>query len=1161
MMQSPSCHIDRRHSGISDHKRSVPIVYLSEKSLERLHEKLKRSSSTFTEKVACHDSDSALTERKKRQPKQQFYQAGRGHTQLANKVKDEKVINSRMTPKESKSEKLLRTPPKSRQKKSMASSKIADCKTLTKDETLSTPRTEKSINKIDNSNLESMNNDSSCKTTGGKRYNNISRLPVEEIYSAKDENINASLDTTKDIIEIPSQNYLLASSPVKSNGRSPSRRQLIHFDSDYTRSRSQSIGSNMDDYNRSSFMYDNRMNTKQSLGRRRQLSESSDVVSRQSVEQLNSQTVTTLGRYANDVESRLENLLDKLDCADENLAKKRLFEEREHLKLIYKCILLKDVEYASKNGVDNQLWKNIFYQLVEKLRGQLEFSYDDERENIKSVLIDVFEAGNTFYKELLVDLQKMYEFSLEDVPLDPNVVETKRKSHLKKIKLAVMICQKIFLCLGDLARYRESTKESTEFGSARKWYLSAKKVEPRNGRPYNQLALLAVLTKRRLDAVYYYIRSLGAGNPVLTAKESLLALFNDIRRKKEYLQQREKKQSSSTNNSVSGGDNAKGNIHEFRDLPREEWVLPHIYSSVQQDFDKLATSPEDTNSNVAQLEGKPNENLQQLPKKSTTVNTSTLKEFILSFLNLNGIIFTRIAFDLFEDQMSHVIGLFSSILQSAKGMPEKTAFCLLTVVFFTVHDQHEKSKGDLYNNLFLTRSVELTFAMITCITKKVVSIFEAIGVSHRREKLNSESSMWISMLKISCDWLYTNKKIWTGHDNFTHFHNIYELTNNLAQVLNLLHTSFYISSVDHDFKKVDNHSEYMQCELVKVELPEDDEFKGFSPLSHFEDGPHYLLKFESYCAEMKQDACNYIRCNIIYEFLQYLCGIDFPLIAFKGGQYITLVPKVVEIENVFSGNRDHTGCNSGGGGGDKSMSPPSKFDHHRVKQDFVDDQSLGDQYHNENDLNDLKQYHNALQQTKQYQDKRQQLIQISLNNANDTLSNRAVVKVCPQFLVPDTNCFIDHLNLIHKILERSDYYVVCVPLIVFIELKGLATHSKSSNSHAISVKDSAKAAFDFLSDVFGTRKNHEFRIKALTNQGTKLETFSFLSQEVESAGNNDDFILQCCVKHEEKQSKISSNSNVLTTVLLTDDRNLRVKALTKNTPAKSLPAFCRWTMI
>lgn len=66
------------------------------------------------------------------------------------------------------------------------------------------------------------------------------------------------------------------------------------------------------------------------------------------------------------------------------------------------------------------------------------------------------------------------------------------------------------------------------------WYLKAQQIAPKNGRPYNQLAILAVYTRRKLDAVYYYMRSLAASNPFITARESLLSLFDEARKKVMY---------------------------------------------------------------------------------------------------------------------------------------------------------------------------------------------------------------------------------------------------------------------------------------------------------------------------------------------------------------------------------------------------------------------------------------------------------------------------------------------------------------------------------------------------------------------------------------------------------------------------------------------------
>lgn len=85
--------------------------------------------------------------------------------------------------------------------------------------------------------------------------------------------------------------------------------------------------------------------------------------------------------------------------------------------------------------------------------------------------------------------------------------------------------------LGDIERYKQHLLSVKEWSMARSCYLKACKITPRNGKPYNQLAVIAVYAKRRLDAVYYYIRSLTVSNPIMTAREKLHAIFDDVQRK------------------------------------------------------------------------------------------------------------------------------------------------------------------------------------------------------------------------------------------------------------------------------------------------------------------------------------------------------------------------------------------------------------------------------------------------------------------------------------------------------------------------------------------------------------------------------------------------------------------------------------------------------
>lgn len=58
--------------------------------------------------------------------------------------------------------------------------------------------------------------------------------------------------------------------------------------------------------------------------------------------------------------------------------------------------------------------------------------------------------------------------------------------------MVIISAQKMLICLGDLCRYKEQALDSANFAKARDYYLKAQQLAPKNGKPYNQLALLAV---------------------------------------------------------------------------------------------------------------------------------------------------------------------------------------------------------------------------------------------------------------------------------------------------------------------------------------------------------------------------------------------------------------------------------------------------------------------------------------------------------------------------------------------------------------------------------------------------------------------------------------------------------------------------------------------
>ena len=99
------------------------------------------------------------------------------------------------------------------------------------------------------------------------------------------------------------------------------------------------------------------------------------------------------------------------------------------------------------------------------------------------------------------------------------------------MKLAVRSCHLILLNIGDLERYIGDLSQDSNYSKANREYQKAQALAPKNGKSYNQLAVVAVKCKRKLDAVYYYIRSLEASNPIESARERLTGIFQDIKRK------------------------------------------------------------------------------------------------------------------------------------------------------------------------------------------------------------------------------------------------------------------------------------------------------------------------------------------------------------------------------------------------------------------------------------------------------------------------------------------------------------------------------------------------------------------------------------------------------------------------------------------------------
>ena len=113
------------------------------------------------------------------------------------------------------------------------------------------------------------------------------------------------------------------------------------------------------------------------------------------------------------------------------------------------------------------------------------------------------------------------------------------------------------------------------------------------------------------------------------------------------------------------------------------------------------------------------------------------------------------------------------------------------------------------------------------------------------------------------------------------------------------------------------------------------------------------------------------------------------------------------------------------------------------------------------------------------------------------------LEICPRFVVPDTNCFIDHLADLRQI-ALTGLFGVRVPVVVLGELDGLAKGQQQqagglaaaaragarTAEHAASVAESARRALSFLHSGAAAAS-----VKPVTSKGSTLNTFGIMTEE------------------------------------------------------------------
>ncbi|KRZ89399.1 Telomerase-binding protein EST1A [Trichinella sp. T8] len=713
---------------------------------------------------------------------------------------------------------------------------------------------------------------------------------------------------------------------------------------------------------------------------------------------------------------------------------------REKLEEAYRKAMQAEKSLIAIYSLERRLWKTAFYTPVKILRQKMNEN-GKNRQQYKNAALSIIVSGMKFYKKLLISYQEICKLKIEEYvviyPLNLDcLVNGIQKCAIDPITQQVLnSMQRCAVCLGDLARYELGCtgKKSQE---SEMYYQMAIVLGAFSSYPYNRLAVLGIQENRKLDAVYYFIRSIALSVSSSNSTEHLRSIFND------------------TKEEISAYEDSFGKMkHQEKKKSRskKDEMSSCFAQEVWYSFEGIRI--QDYESGI--------ERGRAIDEILISGSTDELyRRCVAYILHLNGILFTKIDVDTFSNVARTAVIQFVELLRRAESPLTATGLLkLILITLFTVQHIQMKMKQNKNNescSVLLQLAVQLTLNIFTILLFFIEKQLEAILLG-----IDDPSSLrMLPALHIMCRWFSLPSSL-----------KLIQKMNSIGRIeFDGLEMKLWASFMDLCKMLLISKTEGKLCfsesqegdETIAVHLPED--CLSVALFVDFErDPPLYFIqrKFN------KSVVLNHLRLESVLKL---------------GGH--------LNVNNIYI-NRDIAA----------------------VEAEPVDE---------------------------------------LLNLSKKEEEYDYELHIYPQRLVIDTNTFVDHLKLIIKLVKMKKYTIL-VPLVVFNELYGLGKYHESDW-----VQTQCTLAMKLIKEWL---QDDSLRVKGVTTSGTLIKTFDFFNEATEKI-QNDDKILHCCeilINNKSVSSITASCAHPEIVhrdiVLLTDDRNLRLKAYSMCIPARTLQSF------